>query len=179
MGRLDGEGADGGGGDAGLRFGECRLDLDRGTLTRCGALVPVRAKAFALLGHLARNAGRVVSKDELLERVWPGVTVTEDSLTQAIRDLRRAIGDDRQEIVRTIARRGYLLAVPLDPAPARPGGAGEPRVAVLSFRNLTGDAHDGILIDGLVRRSPTASRGSLRLTSTRTTPMPWRRWASC
>ena len=133
-----------------FRFGECQLDLDRGTLTRCGALVPVRAKAFALLGHLARNAGRVVSKDELLERVWPGVTVTEDSLTQAIRDLRRAIGDDRQEIVRTIVRRGYLLAVPLDPTPARPGDAGEPRVAVLPFRNLTGDAHDGILIDGLV-----------------------------
>ena len=137
-------------GTRGFRLGEFRLDLDRGTVTRDGALVPVRAKSFALLCHLACNAGRVVSKDELLERVWPGVTVTEDSLTQAIRDLRRAIGDDRQEIVRTIARRGYLLAIPLEPEPPPRGGAGEPRVAVLPFRNLTGDADDGILIDGVV-----------------------------
>jgi TolB-like protein len=114
-------------------------------------LVPLRAKSFALLCYLARNTGRVVAKDELLDQVWPDVTVTEDSLTQAIRDLRRAIGDDRQEIVRTVARRGYLLAIPLEPEPpARSGGAGEPRVAVLPFRSLTGDGDDGILIDGLV-----------------------------
>ncbi|HET9068669.1 MAG TPA: winged helix-turn-helix domain-containing protein [Amaricoccus sp.] len=132
-----------------FRVGECRLDLDRGTLSCDGALVPLRAKAFALLGHLARNAGRVVSKDELLERVWPDVIVTEDSLTQAIRDVRRAIGDERQEIVRTVARRGYLLAVP--PAPLAPAGAaGQPRVAVLPFGNPAGDEGDGILVDGLV-----------------------------
>ncbi len=133
-----------------FRFGECRLDLDRGTLTRRGALVPVRAKTFALLGHLAQNAGRVVSKHELLERVWPGVTVTEDSLTQAVRDLRRVIGDDQQTIVRTIARRGYLLDVPLNPALEHSDRTGEPRVAVLPFRNLTGDTDDGTLIDGTV-----------------------------
>ena len=137
-------------GTQGFQVGECRLDLDRGTLTRGGALVPIRAKAFGLLCHLARNVGRVVSKDELLDAVWPGVTVTEDSLTQAMRDLRRAIGDERGEIVRTIPRRGYLFAIPLGaPAPAAPAGA-MPRVAVLPFRNLTGDTGDGILIDGLV-----------------------------
>jgi len=100
-----------------FQVGEFRLDLDRGTLTRGGVLAPIRAKAFGLLGHLARNVGRVLSKDELLDAVWPGVIVTEDSLTQAMRDLRRAIGDKRGEIVRTIPRRGYLLAIPID-APA-------------------------------------------------------------
>ena len=133
-----------------FQVGEFRLDLDRGTLTRSGVLAPIRAKAFNLLCHLARNVGRVVSKDELLDAVWPGVTVTEDSLTQAMRDLRRAIGDERGEVVRTIPRRGYLFAIPIDaPAPAAPAGA-MPRVAVLPFRNLTGDEGDGILIDGLV-----------------------------
>ena len=92
-----------------FRFGECLLDLDRGTLTRCGGLVPIRAKTYTLLGHLAQNAGRVVSKDELLDRVWPGVTVTEIRSPRRVRDLRRAIGDEGQEIVRTVARRGYLL----------------------------------------------------------------------
>ena len=71
--------------------------------TRDGALVPVRAKTFALLAHLAANAGRVLGKAALLDAVWPDVTVTEDSLTQAVRDLRRAIGDERGEVVRTIA----------------------------------------------------------------------------
>ena len=115
--------------------------------------MPIRAKAFSLLCHLARNAGRVISKDELLDNVWAGVTVTEDSLTQTVRDLRRAIGDDRQEIVRTIARRGYLFAIPADdPAapPAEARGVAQPRVAVLPFRNLTGDQEKGVLIDGIV-----------------------------
>jgi TolB-like protein/DNA-binding winged helix-turn-helix (wHTH) protein len=128
-------------------FGDCRLDLDRGTLTRGGALAPLRAKSFALLCYLARNAGRVVAKDELLDHVWPDVTVTEDSLTQAIRDLRRAIGDERQELVRTIPRRGYLFALP---SPAAAAGRGGPRVAVLPFRDLTGDVGAGVMLDGLV-----------------------------
>ena len=133
-----------------FRFGDCVLDVDRGVLERSGSLVPVRAKVFGLLRHLAGNAGRVVGKGELLDAVWPDVTVTEDSLTQAIHDLRRALGDERGALVRTIPRRGYLFAIPTDtPAPTLPGGT-MPRVAVLPFRNLTGDADDGILIDGLV-----------------------------
>ena len=132
-----------------FRFGECLLDLDRGTLTRCGGLVPIRAKTYTLLGHLAQNAGRVVSKDELLDRVWPGVTVTEDLLTQAVRDLRRAIGDEGQEIVRTVARRGYLFAIPVGDAGPAPG-RGQPRVAVLPFHDMTGVADLGMLVDGVV-----------------------------
>jgi TolB-like protein len=130
------------------RFGSCTLDLDRGTLERDGALVPIRAKTYGLLAHLATNAGRVLGKDALLDAIWPDVTVTEDSLTQAIRDLRRAIGDERGEFVRTVPRRGYLFAIPLADPPATAGAAS--RVAVLPFRNLTGVADDGILLDGLV-----------------------------
>jgi hypothetical protein len=65
------------------------------------------------LRYLTEHAGRVVSKDELLDAVWPHVTVTDESLTQCISEIRRAIGDERRQIIRTIARRGYLFDTPV------------------------------------------------------------------
>lgn len=93
-----------------FRIGEATLDLGRGTLVVAGQLVGVRSKTFALLSHLARNPGRVVTKDEFFETVWPGLFVSDDSLTQCVRDARKAIGDDDQTILRTVPKRGYLLA---------------------------------------------------------------------
>jgi DNA-binding winged helix-turn-helix (wHTH) protein len=74
-----------------LSFGGVVLDLDQGTLVREGAIVELRPKPFALLGQLARNAGRVLSKSDLMDAVWPDVIVTEDSFTQAIRQVHVAI----------------------------------------------------------------------------------------
>ena len=54
--------------------------------------VELRPKSFVLLGYLVRHAGRVIPKDELLDAVWNDVTVTEDSVTQCIRDIRLALG---------------------------------------------------------------------------------------
>src|SRR5690606_18378956 len=118
-----------------VRIGNSVLDLERGTLTRGGGVVPVRAKTFALLVHLAERRGAVVSKDELLAAVWPGVIVSEDSLTQCVRDLRRALGDTDQRWLRTVSRRGYMLAAADD---LRQEGADaveelRPSVAVLPF----------------------------------------------
>lgn len=112
-----------------MRIGAHQLDLDRGLLCRDGQPVHLRAKTFALLCHLARHAGRVVPKAELLDAVWPDVTVTEDSLTQAIHDLRQVLGAG---VLRTVTRRGYVL----DAAPAPPARAsdGPPVVLVLPFR---------------------------------------------
>lgn len=92
-----------------FRVGEATIDLKRGTLAVSGDLVPVRSKTFSLLTHMVLNPGRVVTKDEIFEAVWPGVIVTEDSLTQCVRDARKAIRDDMQEILRTVPRRGYIL----------------------------------------------------------------------
>lgn len=58
---------------------------------------------------LARNAGRTVTKEALLDAVWPGVNVTESSLFQAVREARRAIGDGKAGLLRSVPRRGYLL----------------------------------------------------------------------
>jgi TolB-like protein/tetratricopeptide (TPR) repeat protein len=128
-----------------MKIGAHDLDLDRGLLRRDGRPVHLRAKTFALLCHLARHAGRVVPKDELLEAVWPDVTVTEDSLTQAIHDLRQVLGAD---VLRTVARRGYVLEAP--PAPPPEARDGPPVVLVLPFRTAPEAGSDAALADGLV-----------------------------
>jgi DNA-binding winged helix-turn-helix (wHTH) protein len=89
-----------------MKIGDHDLDLQRGTLVHEGEPVHLRAKSFALLCHFAKNAGRVIGKDELMAVVWPDAIVTEDSLTQSISELRRVLGDRH---LRTIPRRGYML----------------------------------------------------------------------
>lgn len=89
--------------------GAC-LDLEAGTLTRDGTSIALRPRSFALLCYLAQRPGKVVRKSELLEAVWPDVIVTEDSLTQAIRDIRLAIDDPSGECLRTFRGRGYSIS---------------------------------------------------------------------
>jgi DNA-binding winged helix-turn-helix (wHTH) protein len=63
-----------------------------------------------LLCHLARQAGRPVSKAELFMAIWPGISVTDDSLVQCVRDIRRVLRDRHRRIVKTVPRVGYLFA---------------------------------------------------------------------
>jgi hypothetical protein len=62
---------------------------------------------------LVRNVGRLLSKDEIIGAVWPGVFVTDDSLVQCIKELRRVLGDDGDRLIKTVPRRGYRLDAPL------------------------------------------------------------------
>lgn len=112
---------------SGLSFGPFWLDRD-GTLTRDGNTMPLGGRALALLRALAEARGRVVPKDELMARGWPGLTVDESNLAVQIAALRRALGAG---IVVTVPRRGYRLVAP-DDAP----GSDLPRVALLPFRSL-------------------------------------------
>jgi DNA-binding winged helix-turn-helix (wHTH) protein/tetratricopeptide (TPR) repeat protein len=96
------------------------LDLTAGRLFADGDEVRLRPKAFALLSYLVRNAGRVVSKDELMTVLWPDVTVTEDSLTQCVRDVRQALRDEGAAMLRTVPRRGYLFEDRSDAKDLRP-----------------------------------------------------------
>lgn len=86
------------------------LDLQRCALRRGAEEIALRPKSFDVLRHLAENPGRVVTKDELIGAVWPSVFVTDDALVKCIGDIRRALSDDAQRIVRTVARRGYLFS---------------------------------------------------------------------
>jgi TolB-like protein len=78
-----------------------------------------------VLRHLALHAGRLVTKEELLAAVWPGLVVTDDSLVQAVGDVRRAFAEAGHRVVRTVPRRGYLLVADA-PTGAQPASAGEP-----------------------------------------------------
>lgn len=82
--------------------------------TSGGAPVPLRPQAFAVLQCLARRAGQLVTKDELVREAWPGVVVTDDSLVQCIKLIRRALADDERRILRTEPKRGYRLMVVAD-----------------------------------------------------------------
>jgi predicted ATPase/DNA-binding winged helix-turn-helix (wHTH) protein len=90
-------------------FDDCELDLERRELRRGGVLVHVEPQVFDVLVHLVRSRDRVVSKDELLQTVWHGRVVSEDTLTSRISAARRAIGESgaRQGRLRTVARRGF------------------------------------------------------------------------
>ena len=73
--------------------------------------VSLRPKSFDVLRYLVEHAGRVVTKEELIAAIWPNVTVSDESLTQCISEIRRAIGNPAKEIIRTVPRRGYIVEV--------------------------------------------------------------------
>ena len=101
-----------------LRFESFTLDLERLCLHGPSGQAELRPKSFEVLRYLVEHAGRVVTKEELLNAVWPDVTVSDESLTQCIRDVRRALGDEGQRIVKTVPRRGYLVDVPISASAA-------------------------------------------------------------
>jgi pimeloyl-ACP methyl ester carboxylesterase len=93
-----------------------------------GARVALRVQTMAVLQCLARSVGHVVDKDELMRAVWPEVIVTDDSLVQCIKELRRALHDDEHRIIETEAKRGYRLVT-------QPAHADAPSVASARARN--------------------------------------------
>lgn len=132
------------------------LDLRQGRLLRDGADIDLRPKSLALLTYLLENAGRILHKDELVSAVWPAVTVSDESLTQCIMDIRRALGPGADGLIRTLPRRGYLVdesrvhrstdARPRHPAPAMSAKAS---IAVLPFVNIDGQPEQDAFTDGL------------------------------
>jgi adenylate cyclase len=119
-----------------------------------------------VLRYLAENAGRLVGKDELIAAVWPGVFVTDESVARCISDVRTALGDTRQDIIRTVPRRGYLLATPVARASPTTDREAAPisvaaipdrwSIAVLPFANLSGDSERDHFAEGMAEEIITA-----------------------
>ena len=130
-------------------FEGCTLDLKRGSLRTENCDIELRPKSFALLRYLVENAGRLVPKDELIKAVWPKVIVTDELLARCVSDVRKALGDADQRIVKTMTRRGYLFASPVTSHPVHVEEEGfnapaaalpdKPSIAVLPFKNMSGD----------------------------------------
>jgi len=133
-----------------------------------GTEIQLRAKSLELLIFLVSHAGRVVTKDELLDIVWGGMAVSEDSLSQCIHDVRRALSDVAQNLIRTVPRRGYLFAghvaiggespqpeAILTGVPAKVQRDG-PSLALLPFQNLSGDPDQDYFADGMAEEIITA-----------------------
>ena len=106
-----------------VTFGEFRLDPANATLKRGAAPVPLTPKAFGVLELLVSRAGQLVTKDEFLDRLWPGVFVGDAVLKVCIREIRQALGDDHQapRFIETAHKRGYRFIAPVSAgAPAAP-----------------------------------------------------------
>ncbi len=90
-------------------FDEFVLDLTRGCLLRDRQEIKLRPKSFEVLKYLVENNGRLVSKNELIQAVWIDIAVTDDSLVQCLKDIRHALRDETQRIIKTVHGRGYIF----------------------------------------------------------------------
>jgi DNA-binding winged helix-turn-helix (wHTH) protein/tetratricopeptide (TPR) repeat protein len=142
------------------RFGPFQLDGASYRLLRDGEIVPLSPKIIDLLLYLVARPSTLVTKDELFTALWPDVAVTDNALTQAVSELRQALGDEASnpQYIQTVARRGYRFVAPVTahapPATSSPtvAGAGqgrEPTIAVLDFTNLSGDQEFAWLASGI------------------------------
>jgi adenylate cyclase len=144
-----------------FEFAGHQLDLREGRLLRKGRDISLRPKSFSLLIYLLENAGRVLSKDELAAAVWPNVMVTDDSLTQCIKDIRRTLGKDADGLIRTVPCRGYAIdktrivrVEPMDEAGDR--WTDRQSIAVLPFTSVEGTADHPWLSYGVAEDIITA-----------------------
>ncbi|AYG69132.1 MULTISPECIES: winged helix-turn-helix domain-containing protein [unclassified Rhizobium] len=98
------------------------LDPDRAELHGPdGSAIRLRPKAFELLRLLVANNRRIVGKQELMEAVWPGIYVAEDSLFQCVREIRTALGDTERHMIKLVSGRGYLFTAEV--STEQPGSA--------------------------------------------------------
>lgn len=139
-------------------FGEHRLDVKRRELRRADKLVELEPQVFDVLSYLLRHRDHVVAKNELLEALWGGRTVSDSALTTRINAARQAIGDSgaRQLLIRTLPRKGFRFigevreAPDGAPSPQVEPSLDKPSIAVLPFAHLSGDPTQAHFAEGTI-----------------------------
>jgi TolB-like protein len=151
-----------------FHFSDFVLDTDRRELDQAGRGVPVEPQVFDLLVYLIERRDHVVSKDELIDKIWGGRIVTDSTLTSRINAARKAVGDNglEQSVIRTVPRKGFRFVGSVHTQPdasspaARPVAADQgepstlplpdrPAIAVLPFTNMSGDREQDYFSDGI------------------------------
>ena len=133
------------------RFGPFELDMDKIELRADGGVCPVEPQVFSLLALLVENRERLVTKEEIVEKVWDGRVVSESAVASRVKSARKVLGDDgiTQRFIKTIHRQGFRFIADAKVArteSAVPGGGigavqsadeiNRPSIAVLPFRNI-------------------------------------------
>jgi DNA-binding winged helix-turn-helix (wHTH) protein len=140
------------------RFGPFLVDRTGYRVLRGNQVLDLTPKLLDVLVHLLENAGALVTKEQLLDTLWPDANVTDNALTQAVSELRQALGDEAStpKFIKTVARRGYRFIAPVERVdPAAPAAAAisrtaeEPAIAVMDFTNVTGEADSAWLSAGI------------------------------
>src|ERR1051325_2330609 len=98
------------------RFGDFTVDTDQKILLREDKELPLTPKLFETLLILVENSGRIVQKEQFMERLWPHTFVDEAKLTSNIRQLRKSLGDNAREphYIETVTKRGYRFIANVD-----------------------------------------------------------------
>ena len=136
------------------RFGAFALDPDRGSLCRNGEAVPMERQVWELLHLFVANADRLISRNEIVTRIWGGRAISDAAIDSRISSLRKVLGDDgqRQADLKTVHGRGFRFIAPvrIDGAPVVPRLGDAPSVAVLPLVVLGGTAELRAFADAFI-----------------------------
>ena len=148
-------------GNATIVFDAFRFDPRTGELWKGNSELRLTPRAAAVLALLADRSPNIVTKQELLALVWNGRATGDEAITSCIRELRRVLGDNSRKprFIETRHRRGYRLVVAARSADGECRTVSpfdKPSVAVLPFRNLSGDPHQDSLVSGFAEDVATA-----------------------
>jgi len=119
-------------------FGAYTLNTDAYELRQSGQPVPLQPKVFELLAYLTQHRDRVVTRQELLDALWPDQFVSDDALERAIVAVRKAVGDNgrAQRVIKTVYGRGYHFIAPVEDAPGAVEAPAPPGPPAISPRTL-------------------------------------------
>jgi TolB-like protein len=133
-----------------FELGDAVISVRKNEIVVDGKTKRIKPKAMAVLEQLVRAAGDVVTKEELLEAIWPNMSVSDTVVTEAIHEVRRALDDSAKSprYIQTIPRRGYRTIEKVSVS-ANASAITRPRLAVLSFTSLSDQPEDQYFCEGI------------------------------